>query len=737
MSTYRRIQKIADSRNAALLCLALSALVAGCAQVPVEPLPEEPPVIETVVETPEPVEEPEPVVVEVPKPEIEEPPAREEPVVTSFGLQDKEEVVPLDDPWKLVEQAYSLPADQASGLFIRAVDEFLKQGQVPTASDILDLLASYPMSRDEQVRIEILRSRIDLARDDSERALARLWEIDLGQVHNPDLHLEFLEILSDAQNASGRSADATATLIQLHDLSDSEARIPVQQRIIDQIRSLNPLDRSLLAVQSTHLNTPGWIALVEALDFSNPQFLYTDFRNWRKIYPDHPATLDGLVRTQEDYELTAYDQIALLLPLTSDFGPAAQAFYDGFMDAASQDPSPLRPGVVLYDIGNAAGLSQLYYRAAVDDGADLVVGPLGREAAGGLLEEFVGEVDTLMVTDIPEGSNSPHLFAINLSPEEEARMIAEKAWTDGYRQATVFRAYTPWGERVANAFIEKWEAIGGITVKNDPFPTDLDDHSSIIRKFLGIDKSIVRRKILEAHLDTQVSFKPRRNEDMDFIFLAANATQARITVPQLRFFQAHDLPVYATSYVYSGTPSPELDADLNGVVFPDMRWMLQGIDIHRLQMADKASEDAPPGEETLEEPDNEALPPDASAENAGEAETGAESDSEPAGRAFQAVASESPDIRVSPEHARLPDKPRPYRNTGLDRIYGLGLQSYLLAPRLAALRHDPQIQYSGPAMTVSLSGNGEVVRHPVWLMFRDGMPELAERLVENRGQSGI
>jgi outer membrane PBP1 activator LpoA protein len=56
--------------------------------------------------------------------------------------------------------------------------------------------------------------------------------------------------------------------------------------------------------------------------------------------------------------------------------------------------------------------------------------------------------------------------------------------------------------------------------------------------------------------------------------MAAFARQARQLRPQLKFYRASDLPVYATSHVYSGKSSPRQDRDLDGVMFGDMPWLL-------------------------------------------------------------------------------------------------------------------------------------------------------------------
>ena len=58
------------------------------------------------------------------------------------------------------------------------------------------------------------------------------------------------------------------------------------------------------------------------------------------------------------------------------------------------------------------------------------------------------------------------------------------------------------------------------------------------------------------------------------IFIAANARQARLIKPQLKFHHAQDLPVYSTSNISSSASTPADDRDLNDILFVDMPWML-------------------------------------------------------------------------------------------------------------------------------------------------------------------
>ena len=58
------------------------------------------------------------------------------------------------------------------------------------------------------------------------------------------------------------------------------------------------------------------------------------------------------------------------------------------------------------------------------------------------------------------------------------------------------------------------------------------------------------------------------------IFIAANARQARIIKPQLKFHHAQTVTVYATSHISSSSGNADSDRDLNEILFVDLPWML-------------------------------------------------------------------------------------------------------------------------------------------------------------------
>jgi outer membrane PBP1 activator LpoA protein len=155
-----------------------------------------------------------------------------------------------------------------------------------------------------------------------------------------------------------------------------------------------------------------------------------------------------------------------------------------------------------------------------------------------------------------------------------------------------------WGERMAGAFTAAFTAPSGkqpegeavaellsaeegpaeegpAIIESTRFPESESDHGPVLERALRIDRSKARKDALERVLQQPVTFEPVRREDVDAIFMAATAAQARLLRPQLRFHDAGDIPVYATARIYTGVPDRAGNNDLNGVRFPASPWMLE------------------------------------------------------------------------------------------------------------------------------------------------------------------
>ncbi len=650
----------------------------------------------------------------------------EEPATIAHPLQENKQIITIDKPWELVARSKVVADRDAPALLIRAINEFIRRDQNGTAQSLTGTLATYALTFNERVSLQIIRARLAAATTEHERVIELLSTLDYKQIEDIELKKQAFTVLSDSQIALGHLLDAVATLLNIERWVSYAEQLENQQTIVRLLQTMNALQRTLLREQSPNSAIGGWLALADIIATTTPERIHIKLEIWRQVYPNHPAQPQLIAQYVALSKLDEYQQIALLLPLTSAHGAAARAFYDGFMQAHRDNISLKPPRVVPYDVGEEPYLSSLYYQAAVNSGADFVVGPLGREAADALLSSQPIETATLLIAEVPVQHIADNLFGISLSPEQEARQTADKAFADGHRQAATFHTRNQWGERVANAFIEQWQSLGATIIKNESFPSEISDYSRVIQTLLGLDKSIIRKRSLETKINAKLTFTARRNDDVDMIFLAANAEQSRLIVPQLRFFQAHDLPLYATSYVYSGNPNPIMDADLDGLIFGDMRWMLEDVARYKADIAAKqalaVTLQAQP-EATSTAADGNGLL-DGSVDPA---EQVSNQFANPAINNRATVAEPTHGVAQAPRQEPAQAQHNPYEHSALNRLYALGIQSYQIIPRLNLLRSKTLTHFFGRAMTVSIDQAGRVVRLPLWAKFVSGLAQPLDR----------
>ncbi len=483
-------------------------------------------------------------------------------------------------------QEYERAAEAAKGrerqdFKLKSVETLVKAGQIQEALEKIQEIDVAKLDPNLHARRSILEAQIVSHAGSHEEAIRLLDKAQNQRNLDPTLLAEIYRVRAEAELALGDPVGAVKNFIVREQYIVAKDAITENQ--LQLWRILTSLSRAELRRQAESTTDPvlaGWIELavkaIENAGRSGPLANAIDF--WEKTHPDHPAS-EQLLRTLTSTKpglIGRVDRIALLIPLSSPYEVAAKAVRDGVlaMDAANSDPD--KPKIMIYDIGDDPSQAPDYYRQAVRDGAQLVIGPLGREAVEQVVRKAKLSIPALLLSHTQE-DNEPlpgHIFQFGLPPEQEARQVAERAYLDGHRQAAVLYAESDWGKRILNAFINHWQQLGGILLTSVPYKPSDTDHSRAIKQLLNISHSEARKRTLAARLGLKLKFQSRRREDVDFIFLAADAKRGRLLKPQLNYHQALHIPVYATSHIFTGKDDQRRDTDLDGVMFGDMPWML-------------------------------------------------------------------------------------------------------------------------------------------------------------------
>ena len=472
---------------------------------------------------------------------------------------------------------------QRTALQLRAAAARARANNVSGARHILQNLQINYSDNTQRLLHTLTQAHIALSQRQADEILT-LLATPLPAGTNPFYIADYYDLRADAFTLSGNRIETARELIKRERyLRDAELIRANQQDIWQALAMLTEQALMQLRTDPPPNVLSGWMDLVRISKTYQlrPDVLRQAVQQWLKAYPRHPADrkiIESLLnRQQQDVALPKH--IALLLPFSSKFGKAAEAIRDGALAAYYARPRKDQQSIRIYDASYDPAADSgndvlAIYQQAVADGADFIIGPLNKAAIARIARSQPLPVPTLALNYVLEENVPANLFQFGLSPEEEARQVAERTWLDGYVNAVTLVPSGPWGDRVVQAFSQRWGEIGGQIVNQETYNPADKDFSRPIKRLLNIDDSRRRYRSLSNLLNRKLKYTPRRRQDIDFVFMAAYPRQARQIRPQLKFYHAASVPVYTTSHVFTGNLNPARDRDMDGLMFGDMPWVL-------------------------------------------------------------------------------------------------------------------------------------------------------------------
>ena len=474
---------------------------------------------------------------------------------------------------RLLLEAGRTQPPKSTELKLDAAGIAIEKGDISLASRIIDSINSPYVSTNSTRNYSYLASEVALANDNPMRAI-RILEDQRFQNVRLDAEMQIRAGQLKARSyLLGRSYLASAReLIYINHLLPLEVRSENHETIFSSLLQLSEKTLQLQAEQSITSETRGWLSLAAmAKRFQNdPSRQLNALEKWQQAWPNHsaavivPISLQMLSRIVEEQP----ENIALVLPLNGKLGAIGRAIRDGFIAAHYQ----LTPNSSLKIYDSTKGEIVNIITRAISDGAELVIGPLDRakvtKVAGRPLK-----VPVIALNRTLNSETNSNLYQFGLAPEDESTQVAEQVFRDGLLNGLIIAPDSEWGDRNLKAFTDSFTDYGGLIVDSVRF-TDQRDYSDLIKSLLNVDSSEQRAAGLRRITGEKFEFTARRRQDIDFVFLLSNATQARGINPTLAFFYAEDIPVYATSHVHIGTDSQINAIDMNGIRFCDIPWKL-------------------------------------------------------------------------------------------------------------------------------------------------------------------
>ncbi len=470
--------------------------------------------------------------------------------------------------------ATSKPA-QRDEFNLLAAEAFIQSGDSSSAQSIISQINPALLNAEQRNQLNLVIIQINLSNGEAEQALTRLNNTQPYYLTSAD-QVIFYQSMAFAQSLSGNLLQSVKARIKLSALLQSTEKQNENNKVIlDTLNLLSPQVLNLQQVTSDNIFN-GWIVLAKILRDSranqNPIEFQLNLSEWERLFPHHPANA-GFIQSYSKGLTNTFKTpnfLAILLPESGPYAKAAEAIKIGLMAAYHHSPIAEQPSIRFYDssIENIVNL----YHLAISEGAELVIGPLSKD---NIQELALSTELTTPVLALNHVSNlaKDNLFQFGLSPIDEVKELVNKAKSDGIEKVLILAPESNQGHRMADYLTDFWQQSDSTVLETQFYNRRASDFSPSIKSLLNLGESNYRYKKLKRTLARNIQFTEQRRKDVDAIFLSASPQKARSINPQLRFYRATQVPVYALPEIYSGEPNPSADIDLNGIVFCDIPWV--------------------------------------------------------------------------------------------------------------------------------------------------------------------
>lgn len=475
------------------------------------------------------------------------------------------------------EQALEAEPAEASALRLQAANAWLQAGDLSKAVDILEWVDEESLGEQDQSLLSLLQADVALQLGNPLQARQDLDLVGATLAPEYAARREALaeQVNESLSNLNAQSVQIAGEMVQRLDSYDLEAGLTL-------LRQLEQVPSRQLAYLATLEGDPRraeWFDL--ALTFRNNLVdgsgVEPAVHEWKRRHPRSELgiaeALDLWLQYRQEFAPPA--RVAVLLPASGRLKGAGAAVRDGLVSAFAR--APANSEIRFYDTGGSTETVLSAYFQAADDAADWIIGPLDKDAVEALLGLAGLATPVLALNDLPQQAPlaaglEQEVFGMSLSPEQEAVAVARRMTQLGYDNVLLLSPENEWGYRVINAFEGEFLQRKRKAVVSARYLDSDNDHSEVLERVLHIDQSKARKEQLQNRLGVELQFEPVRRSDIDAIFMAADPRQGRLLTPQLRFFDAGNIPTFATARVFTGVPDPARNADLNGLVVPLTAW---------------------------------------------------------------------------------------------------------------------------------------------------------------------
>ena len=440
--------------------------------------------------------------------------------------------------------------------YLLALNSVTSYATLDKAQNIINEIKKLNLDPLQKNTLTILNEKKDLLKGQPLSAIKHLERITS---HDSSLNEAYDATLMQAYSDS---KNVTKALIFAQNIADLEIRNEATITMLQQ-QEEPTLEQALK--NNTDEQNKGWIKF--AL-LSQTKSSIEAIHEWQKNYPNHPA---NSFITNKPIAEKKQTNIALLLPLEGELANTTNKIAQGFLASYYDDKSTNNNNISVKIKDTSDSNITDAFQAINDTPIDIVITGLGKDK----IEDFsiFPEKTKIIYLGNSNENNNKNVYYFSLSLTNETKEIANSMFNNGFNKILVLSTTDTLSQKISNTFIDTWSDFGGNYLK-----TTLEDRAnfaSSLKQSFNIDESENKANELEKIINQKFKFVPTRRNDIDAIFLATNAIDAREIKPLLKYYFAGDIPVFAVSNIFNTSSNSYKDKDLNGVIFKDSEWLVK------------------------------------------------------------------------------------------------------------------------------------------------------------------
>ncbi|QUT15137.1 penicillin-binding protein activator [Rahnella inusitata] len=538
-----------------------------------------------------------------------------------------------------LQQAQQSGDDNKADWQLLAVRALVREGKAPQAYNQLNAMTQQ-LSAEQQLEQKLTTAEVQLALKDFAPAATTLSIIDPTSLTN-DQKARYYQAQIDA--SQGRtSLGVIRAYIAQEPLLQGQPHQDNIDRTWMSLTQLSAQDASSIVINADENTLQGWLDLLSVWQSNkqDPDLLKAGIKDWQRRYPVNPAAKNLPVQLNNvlSFQQASTGKIALFLPMSGPaqvYGNAIQQGFNAAMTGQVSQPAPQNASVdqnaqaqpatdpdaavstsapdasastatpteqpqtsapatapvassnaqvKIYDT-NGQPLSALLTQAQ-QDGATLVVGPLLKDQVNELSSDQT-PLNVLALNQPETEKNAPNICYFALSPEDEAQDAARHMWSQQKRMPLLLVPRGNFGDRIAQAFANEWQKLGGQTVLKQGLGSAGELRSSIgsgIRltgtPVMASDAAAPAQAqgvtiggitIPAPPTDAQI-VQGSSGGAVDSVYVVATQNELTLIKPMLDMSgSGRSRPsVYASSRSYQAGAGPDYRLEMEGVQFSDI-----------------------------------------------------------------------------------------------------------------------------------------------------------------------